>query len=58
MNALNSPPRGQAIMERKDVPAHIREAAFIMQGVFARILDHEEKNEEWEEDGEVHACCR
>jgi len=31
------------IMERRDVPERIREAAYILQGVFIRIEDEERK---------------
>lgn len=33
------------VMDRTDVPEHIREAAYIMQGVFARVAERVEEDE-------------
>ena len=33
------------VMDRIDVPEHIREAAYIMQGVFARVAERVEEDE-------------
>lgn len=35
-----------SIMERRDVPERIREAAYILQGVFLRIEEEARKKEE------------
>lgn len=40
------------LMERKDVPPHLREAAFILKGVFTRMMSGgriDRDEEEWEE---------
>ena len=33
------------VMDRKDIPEHIREAVYIMQGVFSRLAEREEEDE-------------
>ena len=51
------------VMSRRDVPEHIREAAYIMQGVFARLAERMDEDESekvvWaDEEEEARACCR
>lgn len=46
----------ERIMRRRDVPEHIREAAFIMRNVFTRMRAAERQThpeDEWEEDDDA-----
>lgn len=37
--------KGMELMQRRDVPEHIREAAYIMLGVFSRLVESEKEKQ-------------
>lgn len=37
--------KGMELMQRRDVPEHIREAAYIMLGVFSRLAESEKEKQ-------------
>lgn len=54
--------KGMELMQRRDVPEHIREAAYIMLGVFSRLAESEKEKQNadeviWVDDGS-EACCQ
>lgn len=54
--------KGMELMQRRDVPEHIREAAYIMLGVFSRLAESEKEKQNAEEviwvDEGSEACCQ
>lgn len=54
--------KGMELMQRRDVPEHIREAAYIMLGVFSRLSESEKEKQNadeviWVDEGS-EACCQ
>lgn len=54
--------KGMELMQRRDVPEHIREAAYIMLGVFSRLAESEKEKQNadeviWVDEGS-EACCQ
>ena len=54
--------KGMELMQRRDVPEHIREAAYIMLGVFSRLAESEKEKQNadeviWVNEGS-EACCQ
>ena len=54
--------KGMEQMQRRDVPEHIREAAYIMLGVFSRLAESEKEKQNadeviWVDEGS-EACCQ
>lgn len=53
--------KGMELMQRRDVPEHIREAAYIMLGVFSRLAESEKEKQNadeviWVNEGVRHAA--
>ena len=54
--------RWMELVQRRDVPEHIREAAYIMLGVFSRLAESEKEKQNadeviWVDEGS-EACCQ
>lgn len=54
--------KGMELMQRRDVPEHIREAAYIMLGVFSRLAESEKEKQNadeviWVDEGS-ETCCQ
>ena len=54
--------KGMQLMQRRDVPEHIREAAYIMLGVFSRLAESEKEKQNadeviWVDEGS-ETCCQ
>lgn len=54
--------KGMELMQRRDVPEHIREAAYIMLGVVSRLAESEKEKQNadeviWVDEGS-EACCQ
>ena len=54
--------KGMELMQRRDVPEHIREAAYIMLGVFSRLAESEKEKQNadeviWVDEGS-EVCCQ